>query len=455
MAGLHLTQKAQLKQTLNQHLIQQMKLLQYNSLELEEYLKQEIVANPVLEMPQEDAIEVSWQEESSRLYKPSTTSKDDEKQPDPIENVKMQGLTLQDTLLEQTGCLSLSTVEKKIAEYIIYSLDDKGYWTGDVTSTASRFSVPIDVVQAVLLKIQQLEPAGIGASCLSECLFLQLAKDSSPDTDLAKKIIQNSLEQLAKNQIAALAAKFHTTKKAVLLAKEKICQLNPKPGAGFISQGPTPYIAEDVIVKVDKGQLKVSVLDRWGGKFNLNQEYAALARSTNQPQIKSYLKEQISKGKQLQLSLHYRSNTLLLIFQALAVHQKSFFYLGPGHKVPLKLTDLAEDTGFNVSTISRALQHKYISCRWGLYPANFFLTGVVAGKSPQLSQDSDTMTEERLQDLIREIIAKEDKHHPLSDQGICDELARQNVTVARRTINKYRTKLGIKGMSERKVWSAT
>ena len=452
MDSLQLIQEPHLKQTLNQHLIQQMKLLQYNSLELEEYLKQKVIDNPVLEIPLEDAVEVSWQDESSYLYRPSTYNKDDEKQLNPIENAKRQNLTLQDTLLEQAGCLKLSEIEYKIAEYIIYSLDEKGYWTESIDLTASSFSVPSEIVQSVLLKIQQLEPIGIAASSLSECLLLQLSEESGPEVELARKIIQNGLEQLAKNQISKLASKFHTTKKAILMAKEKICQLNPKPGANFMSQSPIPYISEDVIVKEDKGRLMVSVLDRWGKKFKLNQQYLHLVQATNQPQIRSYLKEQITKAKQLQQALHYRSKTLLLIFQALTLHQVNFFHLGPGHKVPLKLTDLAEYTGFNVSTISRALQHKYIYCQWGIYPANFFLTGMVTSKNLQKGQHINTMTEERLQNLIREIINNEDKHHPLSDQDICNELAKQNLKVARRTINKYRLKLGIKGKGERKVW---
>ena len=141
----------------------------------------------------------------------------------------------------------------------------------------------------------------------------------------------------------------------------------------------------------------------------------------------------------------------MTIFQALLVHQQAFFRLGPGHKEPLKLADLAVETGFALSTISRALHNKYIACKWGTYPADFFLVGISAHTKSD-NNSEECVTEEKLGQLIQQIIATEDKSHPLSDQAICNTLINLDVKVARRTVNKYRVKLGIPDKAQRKQW---
>ena len=290
-----------------------------------------------------------------------------------------------------------------------------------------------------------MEPAGVGAENLAQCLELQLAQ--GPEVpELVHLVVQEGLELLGENQIPALAKKFHVTNQAVLAAREIICRLDPKPGARYASAGPVPYQREDVWVETGTKGLTLTVHDTWGGKFVLNQEYLDWGKKQASEQVKSYLKEQLGKARQLQQLLRERQQTLLLVFQALVTHQESFFRLGPGHKQPLKLADLAEETGLAISTVSRALQHKAVGCKWGCFSAGSFLVGESA------FQAAGTVTEERLQLLIRQTIQGEDKRHPLSDQAICEALERQGVHTARRTVNKYRVKLGIPGKSGRKKW---
>ena len=206
------------------------------------------------------------------------------------------------------------------------------------------------------------------------------------------------------------------------------------------------YQREDARVDDTGAGLQVTVYDTWGRKFVLNQEYLDWAGEQGNGQVKAYLKEQLGKARQLQQMLKERQQTLLLVFQALVSHQEPFFRLGPGHRQPLKLADLAEETGLAISTVSRALQHKVIACRWGSFPAGSFLVGQA------VTQSAGAVTEEKLQELIRKVIEEEDKRKPLSDQGICDALARQGIRTARRTVNKYRVKMGIGDKSARKEW---
>lgn len=440
------------KQQLNQHLVQQMKVLQLNSLELEHYVTQEIEANPVLEFPHKENQEPSWQETEASQYRASLRSSDDEALPDPVENAQKQQYTLQDILMEQIGCKCLSEQEAAIANYIIGSLDSRGYWMEDTESTAKAFGVSESVVLSALKQVQQLEPAGVGARNLKECLQLQLDRNRDDKTSLVRKIVENALDKLAKNQVPALAAKFHTTQKAVLEAREQIRLLDPKPGSGYAQHDPVLYQQEDAFVEDTGKELKLTVYDRWGGKFVLNQEYVGMAHDTKNEQVKAYLKEQLGKAHKLQQLLAQRHQTLLAVFQALLTHQQDFFHLGPGHKQPLKLADLAEETGFALSTISRALQHKYIACKWGIYAADSFLIGTSAPKSEGSGLPKSCVTEEKLAQLIRKLIAEEDKSHPLSDQAICNALEKLGVKTARRTVNKYRMKLGIPDKAQRKQW---
>lgn len=444
MPTTKLTLAPQQKQQLNVHLVQQMKLLQLNTLELDQYVQEAVEANPLLEFARGSGSD-GWQETDGREYARShgTRSRDDEPAPDPMANAARQEETLQQVLQEQLGCQKLSPEERQVARYIIGTLDSNGWWREDVSATAKAFGVTEPAVEAALHLVQQLEPAGVGARNLSQCLELQLPPDAP---ELVRQIVREGLELLGQNQIPALAKKFHTTKQAILAARELICGLDPRPGARYASEGPVAYQREDVRVDcTDKG-LTVTVYDTWGGKFVLNQEYLAWGKEQGNAQVKAYLKEQLGRARQLQQLLKERQQTLLSVFRALVTHQESFFRLGPGHKQPLKLADLAEETGLAISTVSRALQHKAIGCKWGCFAAGTFLVGEAA------SQAAGTVTEERLQQLIRQVIDAEDKHHPLSDQGICEALEKQGVHTARRTVNKYRVKLGIPGKSGRKVW---
>lgn len=444
MPTTRLTLAPQQRQQLNLHLVQQMKLLQLNTLELDQYVQEAVEANPLLEFTRSSG-SAGWQETDGREYarSHSTRSRDDEPAPDPLANAARQEETLQQVLLEQLGCQKLSRQERQLAQYISGTLDGNGWWKEDVDATAKAFSVEPRLVEEALHRVQQLEPSGVGAQSLAQCLELQLPNEAP---ELVRQIVREGLELLGQNQIPALAKKFHTTKQAVLAARELICSLDPKPGARYAKEGPVAYQREDVRVDVDETGLQITVYDTWGGKFVLNQEYLDWGKEQSNLQVKAYLKEQLGKARQLQQLLKERQQTLLLVFQALVTHQESFFRLGPGHKQPLKLADLAEETGLAISTVSRALQHKAVGCKWGCFSAGSFLVGESA------FQAAGTVTEERLQLLIRQTIQGEDKRHPLSDQAICEALERQGVHTARRTVNKYRVKLGIPGKSGRKKW---
>jgi RNA polymerase sigma-54 factor len=435
------------KQQLNARLVQQMKLLQMNGQELEAYIAKAVEENPVLEFP--EPLE-GWQEmgPSFRGDKVRNFSPDDDLPGNPIENIHRKVETLEEVLEEQINCLHLSEQEKRMAYYIVATLDNGGYWKNDLKETSELFGLSIEDGRRLLSLIQHMEPVGIAASSLEECLLLQLEPETE-ENQLARKIIREGLELLASNRIPALASSFHVTNQEILRAREIIRTLQPKPGAPYAQQNPTVLLREDAFVKVGEKGLTLTVYNPWGGRLVLNQDYLNIEKETDNEKIRQYLKEQIQKARTLQHMVKGRYDTLRLVFWALVTHQEAFFREGPGHKAPLKLADLAEDTGFTVSTVSRALQNKVIACRWGSYRAGDFLVGTTAG--PSGNRDS-AITEERLKTLIRHIIDGEDKVHPLSDQAICNALNAQGVKVSRRTVNKYRINMHIPDKAERREW---
>lgn len=239
------------------------------------------------------------------------------------------------------------------------------------------------------------------------------------------------------------------TKEAILAARDLIRSLNPKPGTAFSEAGPVEFLHEDAFVKTTEKGLKITLSTSYGRTLVINKGYLSILDNSDRPKVKEYLKKELKRAKELQALLKSREDTLAVVLDALATHQERFFRYGPGHKVPLKLADLADDTGFAISTISRALSHKVIACRWGAYPADAFLVGTAAKASEEKGTET---TDEALELALQSLIDDEDKHHPLSDQALCDKLNAMGIPVARRTVNKYRTKLGIPGKSARKVW---
>ena len=250
----------QQKQQLNLHLVQQMKLLQLGALELEQYVREAVEANPLLEFPGE-AEGTAWQETAQEVYRRKRTrDQEDEPLPDPVANAGRQEKTLQQVVEEQLGCLRLSGVDRSLACYMAGTLDSRGWWTESVEETARAFGVTEDRVLQVLQQIQQMEPAGIGARDLSQCLLLQL-ENQGKEADLTRRIIREGLDLLARNQIPALARKFGCTQKEILAAKARICVLDPKPGARFAGAGPVVYQREDARVEDTGEGLKVTVYD--------------------------------------------------------------------------------------------------------------------------------------------------------------------------------------------------
>ena len=448
---LSLTQK----QILSQHLIQTMEILQMSAIELESYLENLSMENPVVEL--DDVREESRDEKElarerklewleSTDYQNKVYYRDEDRDAESYwQDARDTGEVLSDYLLSQLLTEDNTDLEKQILEFIIYSIDSRGYFTDDTASIAETFSVPEETVLRLLSEIQKLDPAGVGARDLSECLLLQLSRrpGHSPVTEA---IIKDHLDELGRNHIAGIARKMKLPVADVEAACEEIRSLNPKPGNSFSDRSQMAYISPDaVIVHVEDG-FEILVNEYQYPRFHISTYYQELAKTVSDAETRTYLREKIRQAHAVADNIRQRSTTLSKVLHVIVDKQQDFFLRGVGNKRPLKLSDIAEATGLHESTISRTLRSKYLQCSWGVYPLNYFLTSVASKNAVS----GEEQTPEYIKLRIKKIIAEENKERPLSDESISRALAEAQINISRRTVNKYRQELGIPDKSGRK-----
>lgn len=449
------------KQILSQKMIQSMNILQMNTMELESFINEMAVENPVIEV--EDQVDYKEQALSKQMdvnrklnwlestdYQNAVYYHDDENDNSWEANwqdMKDQGESLAEFLQSQLIQRELSPKEKQINDYIIEGLNPDGYFTEDIRETAEYLNVSVSEVEEMLMRVQELDPAGVGARNLSECLLIQLKRYSLPedllrDTEL---IIREYLSTIAKNHLQVVSRKMKLPLKRVEECCNLIRSMNPKPGNCFNDRSHFQYISPDVVVVKFEDHFDVLVNEYQYPVFHINSYYEHLAKSTDDKQARSYLKEKIKQARDISDSIKYRVSTLSKIAVLLVERQKQFFMYGPGHKQTLYLADIADELELHISTVSRALSNKYLQCSWGVYPLNYFLTAAVTAGKP-----GETMTQEKIISKIEKIVDEEDKNKPLSDQKIADLLKIEGIDISRRTVSKYRGIRGIPDKSGRK-----
>lgn len=447
------------KQVLSQHMVQSMEILQMSAQELESYIENLALENPVIELP------------DSHSSQPDTRQEDLQRKLDWLESTDLQNKVyyqqersaenmqnnwhdsreseedLSDYLLSQLLLTDYSKQDRAIIEFLVQSLDSRGYLTDDPASIAEYFSVSVEQVKSLLEDIQELDPAGVGARDLKECLLLQLArkKEVSPITET---IITHHLDDIAKNHLHDIAKKLQVSMDDVLTACEEIRSLNPKPGNSFSNREQLRYISPDAVVVKLENKFEILINEYQYPQFNISSYYLEMQKNTADEEAKKYLQEKIQQAQWVTNCISQRTSTLSRVMHVLVEKQNDFFMNGIGYKHPMRLTDIAEELELHESTISRAMRGKYLQCSWGVFPLNYFLTSVAA-KSTDNSEDK---TPEQIKSLIQKVIDEEDKKKPYSDQAISKKLEDYDVKISRRTVNKYRTEMGLPDKSGRKAW---
>lgn len=483
--GMHLEQK----QIISQQMIQTLKVLEMNVTELEAYLTRLSAENPVVELESseyrketEDLAlarqaeferKLEWLSSADRQNRTYYADDAPDQGLNAVQDPASSGETLAEHLHTQLLLKEYTARDFRILDFMARSLDSRGYFTEPLAIVTEHFSVTEDEAESLLRKLQELEPAGVGARDLKECLLLQLRRhsgdlifhfskdgtssaltaedllESAKMTELAEQLVLHHLEDIARNHIDLIARKRGTTVPAVEAACSLIRRLNPKPGNAFSDGRALPYVRPDVIVirREDAPDFDVLVNDYQCPRLSVNSFYEALAQETDDPEAKKYLREKLAQIAQAKADLANRSSTLSRVAGLLVRLQSSFFLRGPGFRSPMVLSDLAGPLSLHESTVSRALKDKYLQCSWGVFPMNYFLNAAAVRKS---AEEDGTGTDQVYR-ALQEVIDAEDKRKPLSDEKICAALAERGIQIARRTVNKYRKELGIPDKSGRKV----
>ena len=457
--------KLQVKQTqtLSQRMIQSAEILQMTSQELNTYINELALENPVIDIvepptaeEQRESIEQqewlnSFNEENYYLYQ--RQNNDDDYDFKSSWNINTDdGETLQDYLWSQLITENFTDQETEIIKFMLECLDNKGYLEESIETIASYFGTDTELVEDLLSDLQALDPSGVCARSLEECLKLQLERRDML-TPVLESIIDSCLEMVAKNQIPAIARKLRLSPTETAGYCQIIKSLNPKPGVSFSSRDQLRYIIPDVTIVKFKDHFDILLNESMYPTIELNSYYRQMNQNPESSELKEYLGNKIRQAEWVKQCVTQRGKTLMQVSRAILEHQEEFFTFGPAHLNPLKLADIAQELDIHESTVSRAVSKKYLQCSWGVYPMNFFFSRSVAVQESRSNESgAQSVTAADIKRVLREIIEEENKKKPYSDRLLGEKLAERGISISRRTVAKYREEEGIADASGRKEY---
>jgi len=453
MAGVDLQQNLSQQQILSPQMRQSLEILQANSLELGHILQQAIATNPVIEvtsnsdelLPDDSPTDAEHDQETlsnldddfreSRITSQASNGPSQETV-DYLYNSIVAPLTLQQHLAEQISNEELSEKLKLACLEIISYIDDRGFLEQTAEQIAITSQHPAYLLEKAVIKIQQLDPAGVGAADLTESLMIQLHK-LGMNGSLAYNIVEHHLTDLAQKKFPQIAKELNTSVEKVSQAAQIISNLNPDPGAAY---DPTanPYILPDVYLeRSDAGEWTARLSNEHVPDIAISNAYKDLMASTADSKARTYLKDRIRDGKIVIRALHQRQDTLQRIALILLDKQRSFLETGMSHLKPLTMNEIAEMIEVHPATISRAVAGKYAMTPHGIIELRqFFTSGFQSADGTQVANSS-------IKETLQQLVDNEPASKPLSDSAIEKLLKEKGLKVARRTIAKYRDQLGI------------
>jgi RNA polymerase sigma-54 factor len=420
-----LWQRQSLKLNMTQQLTQAIELLQYSSQELNAYLENKALENPLLQLEP-----VPFEERYNRMRENNGMSIDW------IEEVAVQQPALWEYLLSQLDLKTLTYQDRHRLSLLFDSLDENGYLPADAESLP-----PIPNLVNYIEILQSLEPAGIGARSLKECLLLQIERDvKAPEH--AYPIIKHHFVDFCEKTWKKITKELVITLADVQSTADYLKTLNPRPGARFTTE-PPQYIRPEMYVTQKKGGLEVELLDGSIMKIQYNRGYEQQISSTQDSEGIKFLRDKKQEFQWILKMLDQRKATLLKVGKCLVEKQEGFFRYGPGELKPLTLKEVAETIGVHESTISRAVRGKYIGTPYGTCEMKALFVSSVG-------KDVDSVSSEGIKAEITRMVKGEDKKRPLSDQAITAKLKEKGMKVSRRTVAKYRDQLDIPSSTRRK-----
>lgn len=423
------------KASLSAHMQRCMAILAMDYMELGEYVAEQAMENPIIELADRNVCQ-----EGADCVIRIERERTDEDGAQSMEIAAEENKNRE--LYFQLSGYRLEPPVRKAAEYIIESLDENGYFTDSIDESAKILGMPSHILREGLRVIKQLEPCGVGAESLEECLMLQL-REKYPDETLALFIIQSHLKEYSQGKYEKIATALGTSVSEVRRSGAVIRKLSPKP---FHCQGLTQrirYLTADIVVVQCQGHYAVLPNMTQIPEIHFNSAYLDMLKSDVDDATKQYIRERYEKARWLSDCIAKRLDTLMAVAEIIVKRQENFLRMGPPGLAALKIKDVADELCVHPSTISRTVKNKYVQTRWGIYPLRYFFTGGVKAKEGDISAA-------QIRDIIWRLIQKEDKVHPYTDSRIETILNDRGIRISRRTIAAYRDQMNIPSSTIRK-----
>jgi RNA polymerase sigma-54 factor len=453
-------------------MIQSMEILQLPLMALQERIDQELIENPILvdlresSSPTETETDAEtpksteetpttefddnddWSDSYSETHRLSRAalSEEADRKHDAMQNMASRPESLHDDLAHQLGYMECDPEVRAFAEYLIYNLDDNGFLNLELRDLVRDSGGDATYAQAeeALSIVQKLDPPGVGARNLKECLLLQLTPDV-PCRDILQVLIAHHLDDIQQNRLPTIEKRTGIPIDDIKEAIEHLRRLNPRPGSRFAATN-SQYVLPDLIVEAnDQGEYEVRLADDHTPQLAISRQYQRMLKNKqSDPVTREFIQKKIQSARWLIESIEQRRSTLLKVARAIIEHQKNFLDKGPESIEPLKMQEIADRVEVHVTTVSRAVDDKWVQTPRGIFALKRFFGGGTT------TTDGEEVAWEKIKQKLLEIIAKEDKANPLSDEEIVDELGRSGFPVARRTVTKYRKALRIASSRQRK-----
>lgn len=463
--NLNLSQTQKLVMT--PELKQAIEILQYTSQELNEFIGEALLSNPILEKPsgeelgdsaqaQEDGFDYDhdkgadktfdWEEVVNYFDEPRIRS---DRHVDTSETLAYDHYladeeTLKEYLRLQLNFAGLEHPLEKVCDYIIENIDDNGYLNMTTEEVVLNFDIHYEEVERLIKLVQTFDPPGVGGRSVEECLLIQLYQQGFEES-LEEVLVLNYLEALSEKKYAQIAKALKESPERIQSAYDFIKTLEPKPGRGFSSTRHVKYVTPDVYVEKEKGVYSVRVNESSAPRLRINSFYKKMLSQIEKDAITvDYLSKNLQSALRLIKSIEQRRNTIKRVCEAIVAYQIDFFEMGLLYLKPLNLKDIADEIEVHESTVSRAVNGKYMQCPNGLFEIKYFFQSGVKNFG------GDGVSSESIKVLIRSMVAEENEKKPLSDQKIADTLAEKGIDISRRTVAKYRDELLIPPSSKRK-----
>lgn len=451
--SLKITISQSQKLVLTPHIQQSLEILQMDSISLKEKIEKELIENPMLEelhnnsdLSSENTIDIFLNDDTSHNdYVYFDTSENAAHSREPFNHVSTSSFSLYDYLCEQLIPSTISPDLLSLVQYLILNLDNNGWLHDSPDIISKELNIPTEDVTAALQIIQNLEPAGVGASGFRESLLIQAQRLNLAPATLEILKSDVCLKYLSNNQITKIAETLGIDNKEVRESIQQILSLDPKPAASF-GNSDIVYVIPDAYVKFENSEFSIIIGNSFVPEIQISGEYYDMIKDDSDPKATKYLSDCLKQAQSLINSIAKRNKTLFLCVTEIVRQQPDYFKNSNGFLSPMTLDDVAENINLSVSTVSRTIKNKYISCCHGIVPLHSFFTSRI-----KKMDSEEAVSSQEIQRLIQKLVDEEDKQNPLSDPAIAQHISDEGYNIARRTITKYRTQLGIPPASQRKV----